>query len=68
MKKFQEEVGSLQSKMDELETLNQAVQGALIFDNVHTSYSMEMLRANWHQLNTSINRTINEMENQVCAR
>ena len=58
-------MASAQSKMSELETLNQSVQGALIFDNVHTSYSMEMLRANWHQLNTSINRTINEMENQV---
>ena len=66
MKEFQNEVASAQSKMDDLETLNQSVQGALIFDNVHTSYTMEVLRANWHQLNTSINRTINEMENQVC--
>lgn len=65
MKEFQAEVATTQSKMDDLETLNQAVQGALIFDNVHTSYSMEMLRANWHQMNNSINRTTNEMENQV---
>ena len=65
LKEFQGEVGGAQSKIDDLETLNQSIQGALIFDNVHTSYSMEMLRANWHQLNTSINRTINEMENQV---
>ncbi|XP_065919404.1 alpha-actinin-1-like [Dysidea avara] len=68
LKEFQNEVNASQDKMDNLEALNQSVQGALIFDNPHTSYTMETLRSSWHQLITSINRTINEMDNQIIIR
>jgi len=39
-----------------------------VFENMHTHYSMEALRVGWEQLLTSINRTINECENQILTR
>ena len=43
----------------------QAVQEAMIFENPHTPYSMEVLRIRFEQLLTGITRNINEVENQV---
>lgn len=37
----------------------------MIFENPHTSYSMEVLRIRFEQLLTGITRNINEVENQV---
>lgn len=34
----------------------------------YTQYTMETLRVGWEQLLTSINRTINEVENQILTR
>lgn len=48
--------------------LLQAVEAALIFDNPHTSYTMEALRANWSQLIAAIQRSINETDNQILIR
>ena len=49
-------------------SLVQAVEAALIFDNPHTQYTMEGLRANWSQLIAAIQRAINETENQILIR
>ena len=46
----------------------QAVEAALIFDNPHTQYTMEALRASWSQLIAAIQRAINETENQILIR
>lgn len=46
----------------------QAVEAALIFDNPHTQYTMEALRASWSQLISAIQRAINETENQILIR
>ena len=48
--------------------LLQAVEAALIFDNPHTQYTMEALRASWSQLIAAIQRAINETENQILIR
>lgn len=34
----------------------------------YSQYTMETLRVGWEQLLTSINRTINEVENQILTR
>lgn len=65
---FQTEVATYQSSIDECEAANQAAQAAMVFDNPHTSTSIEALRASWRQLNSSIARNINEMENQIMIR
>ena len=46
----------------------QAVEAALVFDNPHTQYTMEALRASWSQLIAAIQRAINETENQILIR
>ena len=54
--------------MDELEKLNQGIQESMVFENRYTQYTMETLRVGWEQLLTSINRNINEVENQILTR
>ena len=52
--------------LEELERINQQIQESFVFENRYTQYTMETLRVGWEQLVTSVNRTINEVENQVC--
>lgn len=54
--------------LEELEKIHQAVQEGMIFENRYTQYTMETLRVGWEQLLTSINRNINEVENQILTR
>lgn len=54
--------------MEELEKLNQGIQESMVFENRYTQYTMETLRVGWEQLLTSINRNINEVENQILTR
>ena len=44
------------------------MEAALVFDNPHTQYTMEALRASWSQLMAAVQRAINEMENQILIR
>ena len=46
----------------------QAVEAALVFDNPHSEYTMEALRANWGQMMAAINRAMNETDNQILIR
>ncbi|OZC06999.1 hypothetical protein X798_06011 [Onchocerca flexuosa] len=41
------------------------MQENYVFENPAARYSMESLRVGWESLLTSINRTINECENQI---
>lgn len=50
--------------MDELERYNQELQENYIFENQYTHFTMETLRVGWENLVTSINRFVNEFENQ----
>lgn len=43
-------------------------QESFVFENRYTQYTMETLRVGWEQLVTSVNRTINEVENQILTR
>lgn len=52
-------------KLEELERINQEMQENYVFENRAARYSMESLRVGWESLLTSINRTINECEDQV---
>uniref|UniRef100_A0A914XJU8 Alpha-actinin, sarcomeric n=1 Tax=Plectus sambesii TaxID=2011161 RepID=A0A914XJU8_9BILA len=54
--------------LDELERINQEMQENFVFENRQARYSMESLRVGWESLITSINRTINECENQILTR
>uniref|UniRef100_A0A4D5RA68 F-actin cross-linking protein n=1 Tax=Scolopendra viridis TaxID=118503 RepID=A0A4D5RA68_SCOVI len=68
LKTFQQAVVTYRPHMDELEKYHQEVQESMIFENRYTQYTMETLRVGWEQLLTSINRNINEVENQILTR
>lgn len=68
IKAFQAETLEYQPQFEEAETANKAVEAALIFNNPHTQYTMEALRASWSQLIAAIQRAINETENQILIR
>ncbi|KAL5463195.1 hypothetical protein EMCRGX_G032073 [Ephydatia muelleri] len=68
LKDFQAELLANQPQIEEAEGANQAIEGALIFDNPHTIYSMEGIRSSWAQLLTAAGRAINETENQILIR
>ncbi|VDP17326.1 unnamed protein product [Soboliphyme baturini] len=61
-------VQSYKSSLDELERINQQLQENYILENPFTSYTMETLRVGWETLLTNINRTTNEIENQILTR
>ncbi|KRZ80370.1 Alpha-actinin, sarcomeric [Trichinella papuae] len=54
--------------MDELERINQQLQESYICENPFTQYTMETLYVGWETLLTNINKTINEIENQILTR
>lgn len=68
LKDYENAVIGNKAIMDEMEKIHQAVQESMIFENRYTQYTMETLRVGWEQLLTSINRTINEVENQILTR
>jgi actinin alpha len=68
LKEYQQGVGQYRPHIEELEKIHQAVQEGMIFENRYTQYTMETLRVGWEQLLTSINRNINEVENQILTR
>ena len=68
LKEYEQNVYAYKTHMDELEKLNQGIQESMVFENRYTQYTMETLRVGWEQLLTSINRNINEVENQILTR
>ncbi|XP_018424404.1 PREDICTED: alpha-actinin-3 isoform X1 [Nanorana parkeri] len=68
LKQYEQNIINYKSNIDKLEGDHQLIQESLIFDNKHTSYSMEHIRVGWEQLLTTIARTINEVENQILTR
>ncbi|XP_072345760.1 LOW QUALITY PROTEIN: alpha-actinin-2-like [Scyliorhinus torazame] len=68
LKQYEQNIINYKSNIDKLEGDHQLIQEALIFDNKHTSYTMEHIRVGWEQLLTTIARTINEVENQILTR
>lgn len=68
LKEYQQGVNAYKSNIEDLEKIHQAVQEGMIFENRYTQYTMETLRVGWEQLLTSINRNINEVENQILTR
>lgn len=58
-------VQTYKQNLDDLERINQQLQENYIFENPFTRYTMETLRVGWETLITSINKTTNEIENQV---
>ncbi|KAF3845266.1 hypothetical protein F7725_008429 [Dissostichus mawsoni] len=60
LSQYEKNIVNYKPKIDQLEGDHQLIQEALIFDNKHTNYTMELL--------TTIARTINEIENQILTR
>ena len=65
LREYEEAVYQFKPHLEELERINQQIQESFVFENRYTQYTMETLRVGWEQLVTSVNRTINEVENQV---
>lgn len=68
LKEYEQAVYQYKTHLEELEKIHQAVQEGMIFENRYTQYTMETLRVGWEQLLTSINRNVNEVENQILTR
>nr|XP_033810003.1 alpha-actinin-3 [Geotrypetes seraphini] len=68
LKQHEQNIINYKSNIDKLEGDHQLIQESLIFDNKHTSYTMEHIRVGWEQLLTTIARIINEVENQILTR
>lgn len=68
LREYEQAVYAYKPHIEELEKIHQAVQEGMIFENRYTQYTMETLRVGWEQLLTSINRNINEVENQILTR
>merc|ERR1719341_2793213 len=68
LREYEEAVYQFKPHLEELERINQQIQESFVFENRYTQYTMETLRVGWEQLLTSINRTINEVENQILTR
>lgn len=68
LKNLEQQVITYRPHLDELERVHQEIQEAMIFENRYTQYTMETLRVGWEQLLTSINRNVNEVENQILTR
>ncbi|XP_006146013.1 alpha-actinin-2 isoform X2 [Tupaia chinensis] len=68
LKQHEHSIVNYKSNIDKLEGDHQLIQEALVFDNKHTSYTMEHIRVGWELLLTTIARTINEVETQILTR
>ncbi|XP_067392101.1 alpha-actinin-2 isoform X4 [Emydura macquarii macquarii] len=68
LKQHEHNIINYKTNIDKLEGDHQLIQEALVFDNKHTSYTMEHIRVGWELLLTTIARTINEIETQILTR
>lgn len=68
LKGFEQDVAGYRPEIDSIEHIHQAIQESMIFENRYTKYTMEALRVGWEHLQTSINRNLNEVENQILTR
>ncbi|XP_062864076.1 alpha-actinin-2b isoform X1 [Trichomycterus rosablanca] len=68
LKQCEHVIVTYKQNVDKLEEDHQMIQENLIFDNKHTSYTMEHIRVGWELLLTTIARTINEIETQILTR
>jgi len=68
LQSLNDEIHGFKPHFMDLDKINNSVQEAMIFENPHTPYSMEVLRIRFEQLLTGITRNINEVENQILMR
>ncbi|OCT79830.1 alpha-actinin-2 [Xenopus laevis] len=68
LKMLEHNIVNYKHNVDKLEGDHQMIQESLIFDNKHTSYSMEHIRVGWELMLTTVARTINEVETQILTR
>uniref|UniRef100_A0A8C6Y751 Actinin alpha 3 n=1 Tax=Naja naja TaxID=35670 RepID=A0A8C6Y751_NAJNA len=67
LKQHEQNIINYKVNIDKLEGDHQLIQEALVFDNKHTNYTMEV-RAWTQEALDHIARTINEVENQILTR
>lgn len=68
LRTLNDEIDNFKTHVLELDEINKSVQEAMIFENPHTPYTMEVIRIRFEQLLTGIQRNINEVENQILLR
>jgi len=66
--KLHQEVMGFKDQLIALEKINEQVHEAKIYENQHTTCTMETLRIHFGSLLTGVQRTINETENQILMR
>jgi len=68
LRTLSDEIESFKEHILEVNNVNNVVQEAMIFENPHTPFSMEIIRIRFEQLLTGSTRNINEVENQIMMR
>ena len=68
LRSLNDEINEYKNTILELNNVNNVVQEAMIFENPHTPYTMEIIRIRFEQLLTGSTRNINEVENQIMMR
>ncbi|KAM6956581.1 alpha-actinin-2-like [Aplochiton taeniatus] len=68
LKQIEHVIVGYKPNVDKLEGKHQLIQESLVFDNKHTSYTMEHIHVGWELLLTTIARTINEIKTQILTR
>eukprot|EP00052_Salpingoeca_macrocollata_P018860 m.155408 g.155408 ORF g.155408 m.155408 type:complete len:878 (-) comp20807_c8_seq1:31-2664(-) len=68
MQSLDAEVAEYKASFNTIEELHRRVQDALIFENPHTTITVEELRGTFHQLSSGIKRSITELNNQILTR
>uniref|UniRef100_A0A8C7E4Q1 Actinin alpha 3 n=1 Tax=Naja naja TaxID=35670 RepID=A0A8C7E4Q1_NAJNA len=68
LKQHEQNIINYKVNIDKLEGDHQLIQEALVFDNKHTNYTMEVRAWTQEAALDHIARTINEVENQILTR
>lgn len=68
LQKLEKSVDDYKETIDELEQIHKETRDNFIFENPHTTITMETLRGKYAALKSGVSRAINELNNQILAR
>lgn len=56
------------SRLQEVEAANQRIEEAVVLENPYATHSIESIREKWESLHTLIQRSVNNINNQILTR
>jgi len=68
LRSVEEDIKKFTTRMEEVNSMNDKVQGSMILNNPHTTLNMETLQHSFKQLVTTISNNINNIQCQIMLR